>query len=146
MDERMYRSYMMQAKQIGGEYGAGYQRGLRRHHHGETFGTAEKHRKWMRAADEPHRADLGRGYRDGFAGHPPRETAEEPEATLNVRGINAQAAARIKAAAAARSLTIGEYLAKLVTLHDHMRHLADSGKHDQLAAELGALGLQTVTA
>lgn len=73
-----------------------------------------------------------------------------------MRGIDATAAARIKAGAAARGLTIGAYLAQLVALHDAMRALADAGQDRCFAvecpavaglrAELTALGLQTVTA
>ena len=47
------------------------------------------------------------------------ETDEETDvATLNVRPIEDAAAARIKRAAAARGLTIGQYLAKLSQLHE----------------------------
>lgn len=63
--------------------------------------------------------------------------------TLNVRGIDAAAATRIRQAAAARGLTIGVYLARLVALHDAMRALADAG-HTQVSAELKRLGLETV--
>lgn len=63
--------------------------------------------------------------------------------TLNVRGIDRDAANRIKRAAAARDMTIGELLARLIALHDVARARADSGD-DALMAELVALGLQTV--
>lgn len=63
--------------------------------------------------------------------------------TLNVRGIDRDAANRIKRAAAARDMTIGELLARLITLHDVARARADAGD-DALMAELLALGLQTV--
>ena len=68
-----------------------------------------------------------------------------PTTTLNVRGIDAEAAARIKRAAAARGVTIGEYLASLVALHDDMRLLAEKGDR-QVAIALKARGLGTVTA
>jgi len=47
---------------------AGYQRGLRRAHHGEDFGTQEEHELWLSAAEstDPGRAALGRGYRAGL--------------------------------------------------------------------------------
>jgi hypothetical protein len=67
-------------------------------------------------------------------------------ATLNIRGIDANAAERIKRAAAARNMTIGKYLAQLVNFHDAMRSLADSGGHDQVATELQIRGLETVRA
>ena len=63
--------------------------------------------------------------------------------TLNIRGIAAVAADRIRRAAAARGLTLGAYLAALVTLHDAMRARADHGDA-KVAAELAALGLETV--
>jgi hypothetical protein len=66
-----------------------------------------------------------------------------PSPTLNVRGIDPTVARRIKAGAAARGLTIGAYLARLVALHDAMRARADAG-HDGLRVELETLGLATV--
>jgi hypothetical protein len=66
--------------------------------------------------------------------------------TLNIRGIDAKAVARAKAAATARGMTLGEYIAAVIVLHDAMRALADSGRHDQVVAELKTLGLETVTA
>lgn len=63
--------------------------------------------------------------------------------TLNVRGIDRDAASRIKRAAAARDMTIGDLLARLIALHDVTRARADAGD-DALMAELLALGLQTV--
>lgn len=63
--------------------------------------------------------------------------------TLNVRGIDRDAANRIKRAAAARDMTIGELLARLIALHDVARARADAGD-DALMVELMALGLQTV--
>lgn len=47
----------------------GYQRGLRRNHHGEKFGTAEEHKLWLSLADDQHdtaRKMRGLGYRAGF--------------------------------------------------------------------------------
>ena len=51
------------------DYFHGYQRGLRRLYHGARFGTAEEHARWsaLGTGDDP-RVELGRGYRDGFAG------------------------------------------------------------------------------
>jgi hypothetical protein len=154
MNESAFRAHMQAAKAIGGDYGRGYQRGLRRHHHGASFGTAEEHKRWMRAAEEPHRAELGRGYRDGHAGRAPSPggAAEETETTtLNVRGIATVAAHRIKRASDARGLTIGQYLARLVNLHDAIRARADHGGTDgqgdpALLAELTTLGLETIMA
>ncbi len=71
-------------------------------------------------------------------------------APRNIRNLDADTFARIKAAARARNMTIGAYLAALVDLHDVARALADTpevhGGLPQLDIELHALGLQTVTA
>lgn len=63
---------------------------------------------------------------------------------LNIRGISPQAQAKIKLAAQRRGMTIGEYVGRLADLHDAARALADAGDL-VLQAELGALGLQTIT-
>lgn len=52
------------------DYTTGYRRGLRRHYHGENFGTEAEHAQWILLCD--HRQELGEGYRDGFAGLAPR--------------------------------------------------------------------------
>jgi len=73
MDEQTFRSYMGRAQIIGGEYATGYQRGLRRHYHGERFGTDAEHEQWMAlGVGDDNRLDRGRGYRDGFAGREPK--------------------------------------------------------------------------
>lgn len=57
----------------------GYMRGLRRAHHGESFGTQAEHELWLSAekSDDPQRAALGRGYRAGLT-----LTMRDPEPTL----------------------------------------------------------------
>ncbi len=64
-------------------------------------------------------------------------------ATLNIRNIDDDAVARLKTAAAARGLTVPQYVALLVDLHETTRAQADAGD-DALQAELAALGLDTV--
>lgn len=64
-------------------------------------------------------------------------------ATLNIRNIDDDGAARVKRAAGVRGMTLGEYVAKLAALHDVARARADAGD-DGLQAELEALGLATV--
>lgn len=46
----------------------GYMRGLRRAHHGDSFGSQAEHELWLSAieSDVPDRAALGRGYRAGL--------------------------------------------------------------------------------
>lgn len=70
MQESKFKSFMAAAKTIDGKYSEGYCGGLRRHYHGEQFGTDTEHSQWMNLKD--HRQELGDGYRDGFAGKPPR--------------------------------------------------------------------------
>lgn len=47
----------------------GYLRGLRRAHHGDSFGTAAEHALYLAAveSDDPERAALGRGYAAGLS-------------------------------------------------------------------------------
>lgn len=54
------------------EWWAGYMRGLRRTHHGESFGTQAEHELWLSAIDshDESRAALGRGYRAGLKMEP----------------------------------------------------------------------------
>lgn len=49
----------------------GYLRGVRRHYHGENFGTADEHAMWMNSAHETRyqqRRFRGLGYQCGFEG------------------------------------------------------------------------------
>lgn len=78
MNEAGFRSLVAQARLIDGDYGAGYLRGIRRHYHGERFGTAEEHALWSRLGlDGDYRAELGAGYRDGVEGKAPRWPIEQ---------------------------------------------------------------------
>jgi hypothetical protein len=76
MTEQKFRSEILRAEtMLGisdlmmGEYLTGYIRGLRRAYHGEIFGTAEDHERWMGflASDYPDHVQRGQGYRDGLA-------------------------------------------------------------------------------
>lgn len=71
MREDVFATFIVRARRIGGDYGAGYQHGLGRHYHGETYGTFEERAAWRALACDPKRPDLGRGYRDGMAGQAP---------------------------------------------------------------------------
>ncbi len=53
---------------VSAQFWVGYMRGLRMLYHGEIFGTAEEHKRWLCLIDDPFREDMGRGYRDAFAG------------------------------------------------------------------------------
>jgi hypothetical protein len=52
------------------EYWNGYQRGLRRKHHGENFGTEAEHQLWLSLIDDEDdtKRQRGEGYRDGLRG------------------------------------------------------------------------------
>ncbi|MPZ14003.1 MAG: hypothetical protein GEU73_06200 [Chloroflexi bacterium] len=64
-------------------------------------------------------------------------------AAMNIRVIEDGAAERIKLAAEARGITLGEFMARLIALHEAMRARADAGD-DGLQEEMKALGLETV--
>lgn len=78
MDEKEFKRNMTAAKTFQGlstdpleaEFWTGYQRGLRRHYHGEKFGSAGEHNVWSALFDDPDpiRKMRGLGYRIGFAG------------------------------------------------------------------------------
>ena len=71
MNAQTFRSLLAQGRAVGGHYGRGYQRGIRRHFHGKIFGTEAEHEQWMKRGSEDCRDALGRGYRRGLAGLPP---------------------------------------------------------------------------
>lgn len=80
MNPQTFESMMRRAEMLklsadvrGQQYWDGYRRGLRRHYHGEKFGTAEEHAQWMDLRNDPlpDRAELGRGYVAGFMGNDP---------------------------------------------------------------------------
>lgn len=63
MNESEFKNLMRRAQQDGGDYASGYQRGLRRHYHGESFGSPEEHFKWSSLGlNGDHRDERGRGY------------------------------------------------------------------------------------
>ena len=85
MNETKFKTFMLAAKTVGGDYSRGYQRGLRRFYHGENFGTDSEHEKFMSLGlNGDHRAEMGDGYRTGAAGEPPRGMHG------NIGNINAQ--------------------------------------------------------
>jgi len=75
MEKGVFESYMRRAKFLAnGEYVTGYQRGLRRHFHGVSFGTDAEHTQWLSLQADETRAEQGRGYLDGFNGKEPATT------------------------------------------------------------------------
>lgn len=76
MDEADFRRLLTHAELIGGDYAAGYAKGLRRHYHGEEFGSPGEH--LILAAppgpdDDASRREIKRGYRDGCEGRSPAD-------------------------------------------------------------------------
>jgi hypothetical protein len=93
MKEQTFKRLMETIKFLAHEnqdYATGYQRGLRRHYHGEDFGTEAEHRKFMGLWSEGHREDIGRGYRDGFNGLEP-----DPDNNRNPRNAGRNKLGRI---------------------------------------------------
>lgn len=69
-----YRKLLKRAQQLVGDYGIGYQRGLRRLHYGPSYGDPREYAALARRKDE-----LGRGYRDAIAGRQPESRIGRPE-------------------------------------------------------------------
>ena len=65
---RKFEAYMQFAESVGDDYCNGYRKGLRGNFHGVD--DASKHDAWL--VLDGRRQDMGDGYRDGFAGKPPR--------------------------------------------------------------------------
>jgi hypothetical protein len=71
MNEEEFITLQNRAKLLpDGDYQTGYRRGIRRKYHGESFGTPDEHAEWMTFGcnGDMKRTELGRGYRDGYAG------------------------------------------------------------------------------
>ena len=69
MESRTFTSQLVEADMVGGNFAAGYQRGLQRYFYGEAFGTLEDHQKWLALGrNGDNRSELGDGYRSGVAG------------------------------------------------------------------------------
>ena len=74
MDFERFKKEMSLAEHMGKtdvereSYWRGYQRGLRRAYHGEKFGTAEEHNKFIDAINsfDEARRETGRGYADAL--------------------------------------------------------------------------------
>lgn len=72
MEKQKFQRLMTMAKSFQefdtdrADFWRGFQRGLRRLHHGENFGTAAEHDQYMNCADGEYRKQLQTGYRAGF--------------------------------------------------------------------------------
>jgi len=90
-ETEMRRAQVMQKREPElQEFWIGYQRGLRRAHHGESFGTAEEHHLWLSLinSEDSARRQRGEGYQAGLTmksnqmGPPPKMSRN---AVLSVR-------------------------------------------------------------
>jgi hypothetical protein len=91
MDRSQFELVMRKAKTMQSldsdrsDFWAGFQRGLRRQFHGENFGAAEEHEKWMALVSDETRHNLGLGYRLGFHyGEIPADNPGEIRRMLNL--------------------------------------------------------------
>lgn len=72
MENQKFQSLLGMAKSFQSldsdrsDFWRGFQRGIRRLHHGENFGTAEEHEKFLNCRDGEFRQALQTGYRAGF--------------------------------------------------------------------------------
>lgn len=158
MDEQRFISLMRKAdtmRRIGDrpDYWAGYQRGLRRAHHGERFGTEAEHELWLSLIDRTDSLsqERGVGYRDGLlaaisepeAAEPGLPPAEAVHAYLKRHGITGAQAARMMYLSGARQVrkyTGGESPrqmdgARWFCLHAHMMLSAEQIAEIEAAME-----------
>lgn len=66
-ERQMRRARAMQSiDEKSSDFWRGYQRGMRRRFHGESFGTVAEHEQWMALVHDDIRRGLGIGYRAGY--------------------------------------------------------------------------------
>lgn len=127
MTEKKYQAYRAAAQSLGDtekEYALGYARGIQRFYFGEVFGTDQEHQQCL--ALEGSRQERGDGYRDGFAGKPPRghhanlgnqhAAGGEADEYLHVRLPSAKKAA-YKATAKRQNKTLSEWVIQNLDPH-----------------------------
>lgn len=96
VNEHLFQEYMKAVRHmaaasvLSSDYSNGYQRGLRRLHHGSAFGTEDDHKRWHAATGE-----RGQGYRDGLAGKPP--AGYHPQESQPVSHIHIEVPRSLKA-------------------------------------------------
>lgn len=118
MDKKTFQRLVQRARieRVGApDYFAGYERGLRRAHLGNAFGTTEEHAGWMRTPNQhtsPIQAERMRGYRDAYAGREPDPDGTRPRSGSQTRPPRvslgmapAELVARIDAAAASEGIS-----------------------------------------
>jgi DNA-binding transcriptional regulator YiaG len=72
MDQKKFKSLLSIARSMQmidsdrSYFWRGFRRGLQRNYHGENFGTAEEHERWMHSTLSKCRKQVQQGYRAGF--------------------------------------------------------------------------------
>lgn len=83
---------------VKAEWWHGYKRGLRRAHHGDSFGTATEHHLFLDAAasDDPMRQARGKGYAAGLMLEPSDPPASDAERAARYKASGRQIACVIR--------------------------------------------------
>ena len=83
---------------IKAEWWQGYKRGLRRAHHGDSFGTVTEHQLYLDAAvsDDPMRQARGKGYAAGLTLEPRDPPASDSDRMAKYRASGRQIACVIR--------------------------------------------------
>lgn len=91
---------------VKSEWWQGYKRGLRRAHHGDSFGTATEHQLYLDAAasDDPMRQARGKGYAAGLTLEPREPPASDSERAAKYKSTGRQIACVIRDPAALAAL------------------------------------------
>lgn len=124
MKEKKYNTYLSAAKSLKSDYGKGYIKGLKRHYLGDKAGSDTEHKKYI--DKDSRRSAIAEGYRDGFAGKPPKgfhgnignlnAAGELPaDSQLQIR-VNSQIKARYVKQAQKEKLKLSQWVLK--TLDD----------------------------
>lgn len=102
MNDNLFKDWMLRADsfrqtasvQEDVEFWIGYERGLRRRHHGENFGTLEEHELWHGILPDEidvFRRARGEGYRAGYSEADPIELFKAKQHFLTTRELAAAA-------------------------------------------------------
>ena len=95
-----------EADPVKAEWWQGYKRGLRRAHHGDSFGTATEHQIYLDAAasDDPMRQARGKGYAAGLTLEPRDPPASDADRMAKYRASGRQISCVIRDPAALAAL------------------------------------------
>lgn len=122
---------------IKAEWWQGYKRGLRRAHHGDSFGTATEHQLYLDAAasDDPMRQARGKGYAAGLTLEP-KSPPEWPTALDRARAKYRASGRQI--ACVIRDPDALAALDRLVEMHGGVTAAVTAALTSQAAAEPSA--------